>query len=236
MKTLDALDLRSLVRTADLKPTAIIISAALLCSVHRYFGSIESAPRIFGPVTGLSASTFMFASAFVLLGVIPFALITWAFHERARDYGLKIGNARLGGTLTAILLPVITLALLYPASHTAEMRSFYPFAPEARVSLQNFLILEVSRGLFFYTAWEFFFRGFMLFGLRPYVGDWMAVLIQVIPQCLWHIGMPTGEIMSSIAGGILFGVIALRTRSILWPLLLHYGIGVGLDVLIVIQQ
>jgi membrane protease YdiL (CAAX protease family) len=96
-------------------------------------------------------------------------------------------------------------------------------------------MLEAPRGALFYTAWEFFYRGFMLFGLRRYVGDWLAICIQTIPQCLWHIGMPTGEILSSIAGGILFGIMALRTRSILWPMLLHFSIGVFLDLFIVLR-
>lgn len=232
-RTIALLDLRSLVRAEDLKPTTIIISASILLTLHRYFGSIEFGSKLLAQSTGLGPSVFMFATAFILLGLVPFALIRFVFHERLAAYGLQLGFARTGATLTALLLPVIAIALLYPASHTAEMQSFYPFAPEARHSARAFLALELSRGVLFYTAWEFFFRGFMLFGLCPYVGDWMAVLIQVIPQCLWHIGMPTGEILSSIAGGVLFGVIALRTRSILWPLLLHYGIGVLLDLFIV---
>jgi membrane protease YdiL (CAAX protease family) len=232
-RTLALLDLRSLVRAEDMKPTTIIISASVLLTIHRYFGSIESGSKLFAQGTGLDASIYMFTTAFILLGLIPFALIRFAFHEKLSDYGVRLGSVRTGVTLTSLLLPVIAIVLLYPASRTVEMQTFYPFAPEARHSARAFLTLELSRGVLFYTAWEFFFRGFMLFGLRPYVGDWMAVLIQVIPQCLWHIGMPTGEILSSIAGGVLFGVIALRTRSILWPLLIHYGIGVVLDIFIV---
>ncbi len=151
-----------------------------------------------------------------------------------REFGLMLGDWRLGCKAVAILLPLISLLMLYPASRIEEIRNFYPFDKEAAVSLAAFLRLQVARGVFFYVAWEFFFRGFMLFGLRKHVGDGMAVLLQTVPSCLWHIGLPAGELLSSIPAGILFGVMALRTRSVLWPLLLHILIGVVLDALIVL--
>jgi membrane protease YdiL (CAAX protease family) len=186
--------------------------------------------------TDLQSAVFMFAAAFGLLGLIPLAIIVFVYREHPKAYGLHVGDWKLGLGLNAILFPIIALLLLYPASQTDEMIAFYPFAKGAGDSPMAFLSLQAPRCLLFYTAWEFFFRGFMLFSLRRYVGDWLAICIQTIPQCLWHIGMPAGEILSSIGGGILFGILALRTHSILWPLLLHCLIGVGLDSLILITS
>lgn len=97
-------------------------------------------------------------------------------------------------------------------------------------------MLEIPRILLFYTAWEFMFRGFLLFGLRPLLGDWMAICVQVVPSSLWHIGLPSGELFAAIAGGVLFGVMAVRTRSIVWPFVLHSLIGVGLDLMIILDR
>lgn len=230
---MNILDLRSVMNPGEIKPTVILLFSALILTVHRYFGSMEFAIRAFAPGSESLPAIFMFLSAFLLLGVIPFSLVVFAFRESPKEYGVKLGTWKEGLALVAITFPIIALALLYPASQTPEMRAFYPFDKSAGLSAGSFIQFELIRGLFFYTAWEFFFRGFMLFGLRRYVGDWLAICIQTIPSCLWHIGMPTGEIFSSIAGGILFGMMALRTQSILWPLLLHYLIGVGLDFFIV---
>jgi membrane protease YdiL (CAAX protease family) len=232
---LNILDLRSVIHSNEMKPSAILILSVVLLSIHRNFGSMQFAHSTFAPGTGLMAPLFMFATAFILLGLLPLTLIVSVFREDPRKYGLCIGDWRAGMQTTGLLFPLIAIGLLYPASHTAEMRDFYPFARGAGDSVLNFLLLEVPRGILFYTAWEFFFRGFMLFGLRPYVGDWLAICIQTIPSCLWHIGMPTGELLSSIAGGVLFGIMALRTGSILWPLSLHYLIGIGLDIFIVVR-
>lgn len=230
------LGLQSLFNEIESEPTIILVMSVLLLTLHRLFGSMEFARKVFAPSSGIEPALFMFVTAFVLLGLIPLAIVVFVFHRRPSSYGLQLGNWRAGLQTNLVLIPVIALTLLYPASQTMEMRQFYPFAKDAIGSPIAFLQLEIPRGVFFYTAWEFFFRGFMLFGLRKYVGDWMAICIQVIPQCLWHIGMPTGEILSSIAGGFLFGIIALRTNSIFWPFLLHCMIGFGLDTLIVVTS
>lgn len=230
---LTALDPRSFVREDDLRPTAILLASAILLALHRILGWKDSGLQ---SGSGLEESAFMFASAFVLLGIIPFIIGKVVFRESFEGLGICLGNWRLGVKMIAVLFPLIVLLMLFPASRTPEMTAFYPFAAEAKSSLEGFLLLEIPRGIFFYTAWEFFFRGFMLFGLKNHVGPWLAICIQTVPQCLWHIGMPNGEILSSIAGGLLFGLMALRTGSIVWPLLLHYLIGVGLDVLIIVRN
>jgi membrane protease YdiL (CAAX protease family) len=233
---LNILDLRTSVGAGEMKPTVILIMSALILAVHRYFGSMEFALRTFSPASESFASLFMFVTAFLLLGLAPLTVVLLVFRDPLKEYGLRLGNWREGLTLVAILFPLIALAMLYPASQTEEMRAFYPFDKAAGHTVSSFVRFEFVRGIFFYTAWEFFFRGFMLFGLRKYVGDWLAVCIQTIPSCLWHVGMPTGEIISSIAAGILFGLMAIRTRSILWPLLLHVAIGVGLDGFIILTS
>jgi len=229
-----SLNLKTLYRQNDFKPTLILLLAAMLPTIHVYFGSIDFARKTFPSISGFGASNYMFLSMFILMGLVPAAIVVVIFKEPLRDYGLAIGNWRSGLPVTLFLIIVIAGIMLYPSSQLVEFRNVYPFDKTAGDSVFTFIRFELMRGLFFYTAWEFFFRGFMLFGLRKFVGDWIAICIQTIPSCLWHIGLPTGEIFASIIAGILFGIIAIRTRSILWVFILHYLIGVFLDLFIVI--
>jgi membrane protease YdiL (CAAX protease family) len=220
--------------TPSKKAGVIMLGSTILVVFHRYVGSMEFARATFPSSAEGDAVMFMFSSLFILFGLIPGLVVTTLFRERMEDYGLQLGDWRWGGRAVFILFPPIALLMLLPAAYTEEMRAFYPFDKSALHSWSAFLRLETSRALLFYPAWEFFFRGFMLFGLRRIVGGWNAVGIQTISSCLWHIGMPTGEILAAIPGGVLFGMMALRTRSIVWPLLLHVLVGIGLDLFIVI--
>ncbi len=235
-KLVERLRLKDLAAPGLLKPTVILIGATILLATHRHFG----APIFWGPHApfdgGLAGPLIMFLSAFVLLGLIPLAIVLWGFHENLQDYGLRLGDWKLGLQLTAILFPLICVLMLLPAVRNPEIRLCYPMAPDIAGSLSGFALLEIPRLLLFYTAWEFLFRGFLLFGLRPLLGDWMAICVQVVPSSLWHVGLPSGELFASIAGGVLFGIMAIRTRSIVWPFVLHSMIGVGLDLMIILDR
>jgi membrane protease YdiL (CAAX protease family) len=235
-KLADALHLRDLGRPGQLKPTVILLSATILLAAHRHFGTPTFWDQHAPFTGGISDPLFMFTSAFVLLGLIPYAIVRWGFREKVRDYGLQIGDWKLGLRLTALAFPPICILLLFPAVWNPEIRHFYPMAADLVGSASGFAILQIPRTLLFYAAWEFFFRGFLLFGLRPIVGDWLAICIQVVPSTLWHIGLPSGELFAAIAGGILFGIMAIRTRSILWPMLLHALTGIGLDLMLVLSR
>lgn len=216
------------------KPTIILLLAAILPTLHLYFGSIAFANNTFPSLGSFGAAIYMFLAFFILMGMIPLLIIRFVFKEPLKDYGITLGDWRNGLPLALALTIISAIFLLLPSSQTPDFRATYPFDKTAGDSIFSFIRFELLRGLIFYTAWEFFFRGFMLFGLRKYVGDWLAICIQTIPSCLWHIGLPIGEILSSILAGVLFGMIALRTKSIVWVFLLHYFIGLFLDLFIVI--
>ena len=218
----------------ELNATIILIGSAVLLTIHRYYGSTDFGLQAISSFSQSDGVLIMFISAFILMGLLPALILFYGFRHKLSDYGLRAGNWKIGLSAALILLALISGTLLYPASQTAEMRDFYPLDHSIVSVSWPFIRFELLRVVFFYTAWEFFFRGFMLFGLRKYVGTWLAICIQTIPQCLWHIGMPSGEIFSSIAGGVLFGVLAIRTGSIFWPLLLHSGIGIITDLLILV--
>ena len=114
----------------------------------------------------------------------------------------------------------------------------------------------------YYLPWEFYFRGFLLFpfalaaeksfaaagatagataGAATAVAEARAtvlaalVLFQTIPSTLLHFGHPLTELASAVAAGLVFGVLAWKTRSIIPGLLLHASIGLGTDLFIVLK-
>jgi membrane protease YdiL (CAAX protease family) len=79
-------------------------------------------------------------------------------------------------------------------------------------------------------AWEFIWRGFMLFGLEAKFG-YYAVLIQMIPFLILHNGKPAAETFGAIAAGLALGILALRTRSVLYCIVTHAGVMFSIDLI-----
>lgn len=235
MHTLNTLNIRHVIPKEELKPIAILFLSVLILAVHKCFGSIQYAYNTFPGISEYNAVIYMFISTFILLGLLPIILIRFVFNESLKDYGIILGDWKKGIKYVSIIFLPIAIFVLYPSIYNREMLNFYPQSKEVINSTNLLIKFEAIRILLFYTGWEIFFRGFMLFGMRKYVGDAMAICIQIIPSCLWHIGMPTGEIFASIFGGIIFGVMALKTGSILYPYILHCLIGFGLDLFIILS-
>lgn len=152
------------------KTTIILVMASLLPTLHRYFCSPGLNGRILNWQGDFFHTVAMFACAFFLFGLLPLAIIHFYCRESSADYGLRIGEWRTWLPVTLILFLIIAAALLYPASKTEAMRGFYPFDKSA-TDAAGFIRLQLFRGLLFYSAWEFLFRGFILFGLKNKLGN-----------------------------------------------------------------
>jgi membrane protease YdiL (CAAX protease family) len=70
-------------------------------------------------------------------------------------------------------------------------------------------------------GWEFIFRGWILFGYARKFGP-EALWLQAVPFAMAHIGKPPVETFSTIFGGFAFGWVAYRTKSFVYPLLIHW--------------
>jgi len=122
--------------------------------------------------------------------------------------------------------------LVLIASRSASFQSKYPLCKLASTDWSIFLPYELAYGIYM-LSWEFFFRGYMLFGLEERFGKY-SILIQMIPFTILHHGKPFAESLGAIPAGILLGVIALETRSFIYGVLLHWLVAVSMDVSVIL--
>ncbi|HXB09962.1 MAG TPA: CPBP family glutamic-type intramembrane protease [Puia sp.] len=126
--------------------------------------------------------------------------------------------------LLACTIPLIALAstqhdflLVYP-----KVRNLAFINGSARPEWPWKLLYEISYGLDFLGI-ELFFRGLLVVALVNYVGQ-DAILPMAAFYCTIHFGKPLGECISSFFGGLILGVLAARTRTILGGLIVHLGL------------
>lgn len=196
---------------------------------HHSFFSRHLADPLFGddPTNDWYRHLYQFLSALLLLGVIPSLLARFVLGRSLAFQGVRLGDWRFG--CCALVVGILALTpLLYLGSFDPEVQREYPLTRLAGCATDLFVLWELTY-LIYYIAWEYFFRGFNLFLIEERWGAGAALLYQVIPSTLLHIGKPQTETLAAIVGGVLFGALALRTRSMLYPLLLHWYVGACTD-------
>ncbi|HVV02824.1 MAG TPA: CPBP family intramembrane glutamic endopeptidase [Puia sp.] len=141
-------------------------------------------------------------------------------------FGLTNKGFRAGPyfLLLACLLPLIALASTRPdfLQTYPKVKNIAFIGGYASPLWPWRLLYELSYGMDFLSI-ELFFRGLLVIGLVRYAGE-KAILPMAAFYCTIHFGKPLGECISSFFGGMILGVIALRTRSILGGLIVHLGL------------
>ncbi len=206
------------------------ISAERLESLHVRFSSLFPAPEVVDFLLG----AHKILGAFLLFGLLPVLIVKYVFRESLRDYGVCWGEKRRAVRWFVLMGPVMLLAG-YISGQQKEFLEVYPLNPIIRpgtVSIGLFVAHAVSY-VFYYLGWEFLFRGFLQKALSPQTGVLTAVLIQTLASTMLHFGHPNAEVFSAILGGLFWGFLVVRTRSLLSGLLQHALLGIVLDVFLV---
>ena len=100
---------------------------------------------------------------------------------------------------------------------------FTPQGTEAAASYRNgylppitgagTIVMLFATIVLYMFCWEFFFRGFMLFGMAQGIGPVAAILLQTVIFGAAHWGKPMPEFYSSFAGGALLGWFCWKEKS-----------------------
>lgn len=146
--------------------------------------------------------------------VIPLLVILIIFRENPRNYGFSLGDWKLGITYTVLGILLMAPVIYYLGHGDASMKKYY----------DRFLIGLPWTTFIDLLGWEFFFRGWILFAYTRKFGH-EALWLHAVPFALAHISKPEIETLSTIFGGFAFGWVAWRTKSFIYPLLIHWFIG-----------
>ena len=217
----------------DRQTTVILIGSALLLTLHRNY----SRPRVFRNNFAIYFENLPFAESYpyfywflttgLSLFLIPMLVAMIATKEGLKDYGIRLGHQKLGWCVSLVawifMIPVVIFAVkLHP-----PFLEKYPFSKVVGNSLLIFSLYQLAYGVYMFS-WEFFFRGFMLFGLEKRFGNY-SILIQTIPFAVMHFSKPLPEALGSIIAGLLLGVLALETRSFIYGAVIHWLVAMTMD-------
>ncbi len=223
----------------DLGSAVIVIVAAAALLASRYHGEVGDFHGLFGghldalPGKPIQPYLYWFASSAVLYGLIPLGAVLLLPGERLRDFGVGLGDWKVGLGIAAVFF-LVMLPLVALVSHTGAFEHTYPLCQGALKSWGLFAAYEVGYVLYF-IAWEWLFRGFLLFGMYERIRG-HAIWVTLIPFALMHVGKPEAEAFGAIVAAIALAVLAIRTRSFWWGALLHASVAFTMDLIIALRR
>lgn len=185
-----------------------------------------------GAVAGLPpelAHLLAFAGGCVFWYCLPAVLVILCLGEKVTDYGVKLRGWSVGWKIYLVFVAVM-VPLVLVMSATEHFQRAYPFyrgwSPE-KDGWERLLVWEVAYALQF-VALEFFFRGFLVHGLKHRFGVY-AVFVMTVPYCMIHFQKPLAECVASIVAGVALGLMSLKTRSVWLGAALHISVAWGMD-------
>jgi len=222
------------IKTIDFKIAFIFLSLAVIQTISYYHSSRRFFRfNLYGYFVDSDNVYFIeyiywLSSEFIVLFILPALLIKFLLKEKIRNYGVKLGDKKTGLFVTGISL-VVMLPILWIVSSMPSFQNAYPQCDEVRDNWTFFLIYEFCFFLYMW-GWEFIWRGYTLFGLKEKFG-YYAVLIQMLPFTILHNGKPEIETFSAILAGVILGILALRTGSFIYGVIIHSGVMFMIDLI-----
>ena len=230
----DLKELWKIIKSLDKKVLIIFLSTAILQTISwyitsrrffrfNYFEQLQFDKNYF-----VYEFFFWFIGDFLTLFVMPVVIIKLFLKGRLNDYGLRAGDYKTGLKYSSVFLCIMILIVWFVSARTDFIQT-YPQLNDVKYSWGIFFLFEAGV-LLYMIAWEFIWRGFMLFGLEEKFG-YYAVLMQMIPFLILHNGKPAAETFGAIIAGLALGILAMKTRSVLYCIITHAGVMFSIDLI-----
>lgn len=232
-------------RGLDGKVIGVFVTAALCLTLLEYFGMSNRFFAVSGLLKAIGLVDLGFrlerwmgdqlhrlvywaVACFVCYFVIPAAVVKLAFRDKLSDYGLGLKGALKDAWIYVLFFGTVAPAIAF-VSFDPHFQSTYPFydVPQGEPLWPRFWMWEA---LYFtqFFALEFFFRGFMVHGLRHRLG-YYGVAAMMVPYCMIHFGKPFPETLGAVIAGIVLGSLSLKARSIWLGVAIHASVALSMD-------
>ena len=151
-------------------------------------------------------------SRVLLFFAVPLLIVLVGFRDRPGRYGLQLGEWRWGLGL-AVAGSVVMTPIVLILSGAPDFKAYYAPSNDPLPSLL------ATNGMDLISA-EFVYRGFLMLCLARVFGP-IALVVALFPFTFTHLTKPEAELLSTFAGGAVYGWLTWRTGSILWGALAH---------------
>ena len=172
-------------------------------------------------------------SSVVLRMLVPIMLIKLVLRKKLGEFGFSFkGTFSNKVWMIYVALYLLILPVVIYAGGFEAFQAKYPLCRDAisgnNLPLDNFIMFQVFY-FFVFLSGESFWRGFIIFGLKPRFG-WYSIPIMIIPYVMAHFGKPFPETVGAVLAGSILGYLALRHGNFWLGVLTHYAVALTMDL------
>ncbi len=156
---------------------------------------------------------------FLFFGILPFLVLSIFSSKNIEFYGVNFNN--LSNSLYWLLgFSVPLISMNYFNSKKQDNLELYPQIRTPKWNVNILVISSLTWGVYLF-AYEFMFRGFLLFVSLQYMGTWSAIALNMAIYALVHVPKGIKEAVGALPLGIVLCIITIQTQSMLFAFLIH---------------
>ena len=162
---------------------------------------------------------FQRVTGMFFFGIVPLLLTIIVLKKDIAQFGIHFHNF-YNSLLWILGCIVVIVPMSYFAAKKADNLAIYPQIRKPEWN-KGLLILSAITWIMYLAAYEFMFRGFLLFGLAHYFGVLVSITINVAFYSLMHIPKGMKETLGAIPFGIVLCLLTIKTGTI-WIALFNF--------------
>jgi membrane protease YdiL (CAAX protease family) len=189
------------------------LSATIGYAIYMHLASSEIIKKIFSPQPDDNTIPVLYTrfNGMIIFGLIPFLVI-----YQSTDIPFSLLGFS-GFTRESLLWITVFLVVIVPVnflnSKSAENLKMYPQIRKKEWS-KGLMLLSALSWVLYLFAYEFLFRGVLLFSSLELLGYWPAILLNAGIYSLAHYPKGPKETYGAIPWGIVMSVLSIKTGSI----------------------
>lgn len=176
--------------------------------------------------SNLALFLFRKLTGFFILGVVPAILYFGLLNGSGDKFGVSFNHLISSFLLIAGLVLLTAVILYFHHRRKPHMSTLQLNPPEWSISL--FVVNTLGWGMYL-IAYEFLFRGILLFECFEVLGFWPAVAINVSIYSAIHMVYGKAQTIGAIVFGILACYFALSRETLLIPVFMHLSLSILSD-------
>ena len=190
----------------------VIVSSVILLVIYSvFFIEFNRKSKSIGYKNNATFVYLQRLTGVITFGIFPLGIMKYMLPTGLSDYGTEL-TMPYKSLLWFVILSVIIIPLNFSQAKKEANLKVYPQIRINNWGTGVFAMSAVTWTLYL-LAYEFFFRGFLLFGILDVVGPYWAVAINTALYAIAHIPKGKFETLGAIPLGILLCIITFTTGS-----------------------